>query len=105
MLGAPQAWRPPMPVALAPLALTALRIGAAGLLVAALAARRGRAPLDEAREAALDDLPEGGSLTLDPDARRMDAAGRWRRTLRLGADGPGLMLEAAALLRLRIRRA
>jgi hypothetical protein len=94
-----------MPVALAPLALTALRLGAFGLVVAALAARRGRAPLDAARESALDDLPEGGSLTLDPESRRMDAAGRWRRTVRLGAGGPGVEIEAAALGRLRIRRA
>jgi hypothetical protein len=94
-----------MPLPLAPLALTALRIGAVGLMVAALAARRTRAPLDAAREAALDDLPEGGSLSVDPGSRRMDAAGRWRRTVRLGADGPGVELEAAALGRLRIRRA
>lgn len=94
-----------MPVALAPLAFTALRLGAVGLVVAALTARRGRAPLDAARESALDDLPEGGSLTLDPEARRMDAAGRWRRTVRLGAGGPGVEIEAAALGRLRIRRA
>jgi hypothetical protein len=94
-----------MPVSLAPLVVAALRIGAVGVAIAALAARRGRAPLDAAREAALDDLPEGGSLTLDPEARRMDAAGRWRRTLRLGTGGPGFELEAAALGRLRIRRA
>jgi hypothetical protein len=94
-----------MPVALAPLALTALRIGAVALVVAALARRRGPSVLEAGREAALDDLPEGGSLRLDPQARRMDAAGRWRRVLRLGADGPGLEVEAAALGRLRIRRA
>jgi len=94
----------PLPIALAPLALGVLRIGGAMALGAALARRRGPERLDILTEDALDRLPEGAQVRVDRDAGRADAEGRWRRTVRLGARGPGLEVEFAGIGRIRARR-
>jgi hypothetical protein len=95
----------PAPLALSPLAWTALRLGAVAA-VAIYAARRGPQPKDAAHEAVLDDLPEG--VAAAPHAaeaeRAMHGSGRFRRTIRLGPGGPGFEIDAAALGRLRLRR-
>ncbi|MBP7242670.1 hypothetical protein [Amaricoccus sp.] len=95
----------PAPIPLAPLAWTALRLGA----VAAVAIYAGRArshPKDARREAVLDDLPDG--VTAEPHRaeaeRAMHGAGRFRRTFRLRRGGPGFEVDAAALGRFRLRR-
>ncbi len=93
-----------MAVILPPVAIWALRAGAIALIATALAARRGRAVLDHDRETTLDALPDGAGLIVDPDAGRADAAARVRRVVRLGAAGPGIAIDGAALLRLRLRR-
>jgi hypothetical protein len=77
----------PAPIAFAPLAWTALRVGAVAA-VALYAARGASQPKDIRREQVLDDLPDGG---------------RFRRTLRLGR-GRGFEIDAAALGRVRLRR-
>ncbi len=95
----------PAPLALGPLAWTALRVGAMAA-VAFYAARRGSQPKDAAHEAVLDDLPEG--IAAAPhraeDEGAMHGSGRFRRTFRLGPRGPGVEIDAAALARLRLRR-
>jgi hypothetical protein len=95
----------PAPLALGPLAWTALRIGAVAA-VALYAARGGSQPKHAARESVLDDLPEG--LTAEPhraeDEGAMHGTGRFRRSFRLGPNGPGVEIDAAALGRLRLRR-
>jgi len=95
----------PAPLALGPLAWTALRVGAVAAM--ALYAARGRSqPKQAEQELVLDDLPDG--LSARPhraeDESAMHGAGRFRRTIRLGRSGPGFEVDAAALARLRLRR-
>lgn len=95
----------PAPIAFAPLAWTALRLGAVAA-VAIYAARNGGPLKDAHNEAALDGLPEG--LRAEPhktdEVRGVHGSGRFRRVFRLGASGPALEIDAAALGRLRLRR-
>lgn len=95
----------PAPLALSPLAWTALRLGAAAAV--ALYASRGRShPKQADHEYVLDDLPEG--LSARPHRAEaesaMHGAGRVKRTFRLRPGGPGFEVDAAALGRLRFRR-
>jgi hypothetical protein len=92
------------PVILGPVALRAAQIGAGVAIGLWLARRRGPERLDILAEDALDRLPEGADLRLDPDNGRADAEARWARTVRLGARGPGVAVEIAALGRLKVRR-
>ncbi|MGF1657885.1 MAG: hypothetical protein ACFCUS_00465 [Rubrimonas sp.] len=95
----------PLPALLtAPLALRLAQLAAAAAIGAALAARRGPERLDIATEDALDRVPEGADLRLDPRAARADAEARWRRAVRLGSDGPGVEIDLCAVGRLRARR-
>lgn len=90
---------------LAPIAWTALRIGAVAA-VAYMAARRLQdAPKDVWREHTLDEVGDGLDLSADraEAERNLHAAGRFRRTVRLGA-GPGVEIDLSALARLRLRR-
>lgn len=95
----------PAPLILAPVALRLLHIGAVAALVVIAARRRTNAPLDDKREAALDDAPETGSLAtrLGEGEARADAAGRWNRRIRLGRKGPGLEIDLAGIARARFR--
>lgn len=95
----------PAPILLSPLTWTALRIGAVAAV--ALYAARGRShPKDAVHEQVLDDLPEG--VAARPHRAEAEGAmhgsGRFRRIFRLGPNGPGLEIDAAALGRLRLRR-
>lgn len=95
----------PAPLAIGPLAWTALRMGAVAAV--ALYAARGRSqPKQADHELVLDDLPDG--LSAGPHRAEaesaMHGAGRFRRTIRLGRNGPGVEVDAAALGRLRFRR-
>lgn len=94
----------PAPIAIGPIAWTALRLGAVAAVT--LYAARGRSqPKDARREAVLDELPEG--VSAEPHRaeaeRAMHGAGRFRRTFRL-PGGPGFEIDAAALGRFRLRR-
>lgn len=97
----------PLPAILAaPAAMQLLTLGGAFVAGAMLAGgQRGPERVDMATEDALDRLPDGGDLRLDPANGRADAEGRWRRTLRLRAGGPGVTVDLAGLARLRVRRA
>ena len=94
-----------MAAPLAPLAWTALRIGAVAAATYMLTRSARPAPKHAWRERALDDTAPG----LDFTRQRSDgeanthAAARFSRTVRLG-DGPGLEIDLAALGRLRFRR-
>ena len=96
----------PAPLALSPLAWTAIRIGAVAAMAVYASHRRAAGPKHADREAALDGVAEG----VEAQAHRAEAeralhgAGRFRRVLRVGRTGPGLEIDAAALGRLRLRR-
>lgn len=96
----------PAPIAVAPLAFKLIQLGGAAAIGAYVASRRGDAPLDAGREDALDAVPEGALFETRSRTgeARADAAGRWRRIVRLGRDGPGLEVDLAAMGRLRLRR-
>lgn len=95
----------PLPALLTgPVALRLAQLGAAAAIGALLAARRGPERIDIQTEDALDRVPEGGDLRVDPGAGRADAEARWRRVVRLGREGPGVEVDFCALGRLRTRR-
>jgi hypothetical protein len=95
----------PLPLALPPLALAALRVGAVAA-VTYYAVRLRSVPKDAESEHALDRLPE--RVELGPHRaeaeRGLHGQGRFRRVLRLKQNGPGIEIDGAALARLRIRR-
>lgn len=97
----------PAPIVLPPLALFALRAAAIGAVVAYVARRRADGPRDLHRETALNETAEGLELETDrrPGEARLDAAGRFRRVIRLGRSGPGVEIDAAGLGRVRLRSA
>ncbi|HLS58353.1 MAG TPA: hypothetical protein VK022_01880 [Paracoccaceae bacterium] len=95
----------PLPAAIPPLAIAALRLGALAA-IAVYASRARSHPKDAEHEWTLDNLPEG----IDARPHRAEAEravhgqGRLRRVIRLTPGGPGLEIDAAALARLRVRR-
>ena len=90
-------------IALAPLAWTAIRIGAVAA-VALYASRHVSDPKNVAHERVLDGLPDGVTAhTHRAEAERaVHGAARFRRVLRL--RGAALEVEAAGLGRVRLRR-
>ncbi len=95
----------PVPAALPPLAIYALRAVAVGALVAYVARRRTPGPRDLYRESALNQTPEGLELDAErkPGEARLDGAGRFRRVIRIGRNGPGVEVDIASLARIRLR--
>lgn len=96
----------PSPIALAPLAWTALRLGAvAAAAIYASRASGARSPRVE-HEDVLDGLPEGMTAhpQRSPEQQGVHGHGRLRRTIRLRRDGPGLEIDAAGVGRVRFRR-
>lgn len=96
----------PAPLALPPIAWTALRFGAMAAVAVYAARMRHSEPKHAEREHLLDTLPEGiAAAPHRAEAERaMHGAGRFRRVVRLSWGGPGIEIDAAALGRLRIRR-
>ena len=97
----------PAPIALAPIAWKVAQVGAvAAITVYAARRRRPDGPREVWRERVFDDVEEG--LETDygrvPDEARLGGAGRFKRTLRMGRDGPGLEVDLSGLARLRLRR-
>jgi len=96
----------PAPLALTPLAWTALRLGAVAAVAVYAARNRESQPKDPAHEQVLDTLAEG--LRAHPHRAEAEGAmhgtGRFRRVVRLTPNGPGLEIDAAALGRFRLRR-
>ncbi len=93
-----------MPLPLAPAAVLAVKYGSVALAGFLLARRVQRGALDQRAEDALDRLPEGMTALRPGDRDQANATARFRRVIRLGADGPGFEIDAAALGRLRVRR-
>lgn len=96
----------PAPIALAPYAWTALRLGAMAAVTLYAARSRGSQPKDPHVEHALDTLAEG--VAASPHRAEgesgLNGEGRFRRIVRLGANGPAIEVDAAALGRVRLRR-
>lgn len=85
-----------MALPLAPVALFAL--------TAYAVARRVRHLPTDPEETALDDTPEGVWLSHQnsDQTHQLGGSARWRRTVRLGARGPGVEIDFAGLARLRV---
>ncbi|MEM9049991.1 MAG: hypothetical protein AAGC92_14880 [Pseudomonadota bacterium] len=96
----------PAPLALSPLALTALRVGAIAAIAIYAARKRQSLARNMRREETLDAVDDGLELTggSAPGTAQYDAAGRMRRTVRLGKNGPGVEIDVTGLARLRMRR-
>ncbi|MEM8789766.1 MAG: hypothetical protein AAGE76_16035 [Pseudomonadota bacterium] len=94
-----------MAAPLAPIAWTALRIGAFAATAYYVGRRAQAAPKHVWRERALDDTPEGVTVSHDRSEAETNAHGaaRFRRTVRLGR-GPGLEVDLTTLGRIRFRR-
>lgn len=97
----------PAPAALAPVAWKVAQFGAVAA-VAWYASRRRRpdGPYEIWRERVLDGVEEGleTDFSQTSDEARVGAAGRFKRGVRLGVDGPGLEFDFSGLTRLRVRR-
>lgn len=95
----------PLPaIVAAPFAVQAVQLGAAVAIGFWLARRGGPERIDLATDDALDRLPDGVGMRVDPDAGRADAEIRLRRILRVVGGGSGLAVDFAGLARLRVRR-
>ena len=98
----------PAPVALAPFAWKAAQFGAVAAVAWYAARRRKPAGLREVwRERVLDEVEYGveTDFSRTTDETYLGASGKWRRTVRLGTNGPGIEIDATGLTRIRLRRA
>lgn len=97
----------PAPAAFAPVAWKLAQFGAVAA-VAWYAARKRRpaGPREIWREHVLDDVDEGveTDFSRSNDEARAGAAIRWKRGIRLGANGPGVEIDISGLSRLKLRR-
>ena len=93
-----------MALPLAPIAGVALRYGTVALAAYALSRRIQISQTDQRAEDSMDSLAEGLSAHRPKDRDQVNGAVRFRRVIRLGADGPGLEVDMAALGRIAIRR-
>lgn len=94
-----------MALPLAPIAVAALKYGSVAAAAYGLARQIGPGRRDQAGEDALDRVPEG--LTAHRPTDRADqgnATARFRRVIRLGANGPGIEIDAATIARIRFRK-
>ena len=91
-----------MALPLAPIAGFVLRYGAVAALAYAAARRARPQRIHPATEAAMEQMPEGAAIGHAPG--QLNATGRWRRTIRLGPNGPGMEIDLSAIARLRIRK-
>lgn len=91
-----------MALPLAPIAAVALRYGTVAVATYALARSVERGRRDQRAEDALDDAPEG--LSARKDGEQLNTTARMRRVIRLGANGPGIEVDAVSLTRIRFRK-
>ena len=91
-----------MALPLAPIAGIALRYCAVALATYAIARKVPELRRNQASEDAMDDLDEGISFRKDSD--QVNTAGRFKRTVRLGANGPGVEIDATALGRIKFKK-
>jgi hypothetical protein len=93
-----------MALPLAPLAVVAVKYGTIALAGYALARQIQPGRTSQPVEEEMDDLPEGVTAHRPRDREQLNAAARFRRTIRLGTRGPGFELDASLLGRFRMRR-
>lgn len=93
-----------MALPLAPLAAVAVKYGAVVLAGYALARQIQPGRTSQPVEDAMDDLSEGITAHRPRDRDQMNMAARFRRTVRLGTNGPGVEVDATLFGRLRMRR-
>lgn len=96
----------PPPLAIVPIAWTALRLGAVAAVALYATRVRISEPKDAEHEHVLDRLGEGieGVPHRAEAERALHGHGRFRRVVRFGPNGPAVEIDAAALGRLRLRR-
>lgn len=75
---------------------------AAGAVAAARAIKV--SPAIQSVEDTLDTVEEGFSARRSGANDQLNGAYRWRRIVRIGANGPGIEIDAAALGRLKFRK-
>lgn len=94
-----------MALPLAPIAMTAVRYGAV-MAVAYYVANRSKSLPKVSEEEAHEDVDEGVSVRhhRSQEGAQANADARLKRTIRLGANGPGVEIDASALGRIRIKR-
>lgn len=94
-----------MALPLAPIAITAVRIGALAA-VTYYVSKRSRGLPTVKEENAHEDVGEGVSWvrSKNPDSVQANADARIVRTLRLGPGGPGIEIDATALGRIKFKR-
>ena len=93
-----------MALPLAPIAVTALRYGSFALIAYAATRRIGQSQTRQGAEDALDEVAEGLAAHRPADRSQVNAEGRWRRIIRVGANGPGIEIDATALGRVKFRK-
>jgi hypothetical protein len=91
-----------MPLPLAPIAGFALRYGTVALATYAMTRKIAIGRRDQRAEDALDNLDEGLSVRREPGQTNTTA--KFRRTIRLGENGPGVEIDISALGRFSIRK-
>jgi len=94
-----------MALPLAPIALTAVRYGAV-LAVTYYVVNRNKSLPKVSEEDAHEDVDEGVSVRhhRSVEGAQANADARIKRTIRLGANGPGIEIDASALGRIRFKR-
>lgn len=93
-----------MALPLAPIAFTALRYGAVVAVAYAAARRVNLSQTDQSVEDSLDKVAEGLAAHRRKDAPQANGSARWKRTVRVGGDGPGFEIDVTALGRIKIKR-
>ena len=91
-----------MPLPIAPITAFALRYGTVALATYAVARSVERGRRCQHAEDAHDKIPEG--LTARRETDQLNATGRMRRVIRLGANGPGIEFDATAHGRVKFRK-
>lgn len=93
-----------MPLPLAPVAITALRVAPVAVALWGLARSVQQGRTDQRAEDAMDDLPDGLTANRPRDRAQGNATARFQRRIRLGKSGPAFDIDAAALGRFSIRK-
>jgi hypothetical protein len=91
-----------MPLPLAPIAGIAIRYGAVALATYAVTRSVERGFFDQRGEEAMDDLNEGISVRRGPE--QLNGTARFKRTVRLGRNGPGFEIDITTLGRVRFKK-
>ena len=97
----------PAPAALAPVAWKVAQVDAVAAVAWYVARkRRPNGPREIWRERVMDEVDEGleTEFSRSPEEARAGLAARFKRGIRLGADGPGVEIDISGLTRIRLRR-